>query len=120
MRSSQAALLCAALWLLPSTRSWAEEASPRLAAHPAKRKAVAKTKITPMDPAATAEPVVTPMFGDEDRPATPAERAASLERRRKAFFADKPVDPSPDSDAAPAGVTLGGANGLTPGMGMKF
>lgn len=51
-----------------------------------------------------------------------AERAASLERRRKAFFANTPdeSEPADDGAAAPLGFTLGGSGGLKPEMGLKF
>lgn len=49
------------------------------------------------------------------------DEAASLERRRKAFFATKPDEGAPDQPGSPpVGVTLGGSGGITPGMGFKF
>ena len=52
---------------------------------------------------------------------TGEDEAASLERRRKAFFATKPDAGEPDQPSQPsAGVTLGGSGGITPGMGFKF
>lgn len=65
-------------------------------------------------------PADTPIFESSDRPETAAERAASLERRRKAFFSAPSSETEAPPSGAPSGVTLGGSNGLTPGMGLKF
>ena len=65
---------------------------------------------------AGAPPARSPILG-----AGGEDRAASLERRRRAFFATKPDEGGPDQPSPPsAGVTLGGSGGIMPGMGFKF
>lgn len=103
---------------LVQTAAYAGQQDPPGSRHQIRRKASVPS--APAKPVAHSAPTDTPMFGDGDRPETAAERAASLERRRKAFF----TAPSGETDAppseGPSGVTLGGSNGLTPGMGLKF
>ena len=118
MRPSRAAILLVTLCLLPAETVLAAEtdASPPL--HHARRKPAGRNATT--GPASDPKPSVTPMFEGSDHTETAAERAASLERRRKAFFAAPAADPAASSSAAQSGVSLGGSNGLTPSMGLKF
>ncbi len=73
--------------------------------------------------AARAKPVARRPAGPPAAPAPSPGReteAASLERRRRDFFAPKPDAAAPDPGPPSAGVTLGGSGGISPGMGFKF
>ena len=118
--------LLAAAWLLAATpQGFAQDDAPPMPASHAAGSTPSSTH-RPTKPRtkhiATHQPAAKslPMGGEQIDPA--AERAASLERRRKAFFANKPDDgqPAGDGSSAPVGVTLGGSGGLTPEMGLKF
>ena len=127
MISHRTMLLLAAAWLLTSRpQAFAQtDAAPVADSRAAgstqsstRRPAKLRTKHT-----ATTHPLAARSLPAGAEPIDPAaERAASLERRRKAFFANKPDDgePASDSSSAPVGVTLGGSGGLTPEMGLKF
>ncbi len=126
MNSHRTTMLLSAAWLLASTpQGFAQNDVPptpdaqAAGSTPSSthRQAKARTKHT-----ATHQPVVKPLPLDAEQTDPAAERAASLERRRKAFFANKPDDgePARDGASAPVGVTLGGSGGLTPEMGLKF
>ena len=71
---------------------------------------------------ATHQPAIAKSASPDTAHSLAAERAESLERRRKAFFANKPdeSEPAGDGASAPVGVTLGGSGGLQPEMGLKF
>ncbi len=126
MNSHRTMLLLAAAWLLASTpQGFAQDdAPPTPGSHVAvstpsgtRRPTSTRTKhIAAPRPAAKSLP------SDAEQTDPAAERAASLERRRKAFFANQPDDgqPAGDGSSAPVGVTLGGSGGLTPEMGLKF
>lgn len=116
MSHLRAVILGGTLWSLPVTAALAAAQDAPTALHqrkPAARRASTESSAEPKSS-------VTPMFEGSDRPDTPAEKAASLEKRRKAFFAAPPADTGASAPSAPDGVTLGGSNGLTPGMGLRF
>ncbi len=114
MKSTRAAIL-ALCFLQTAAASAAEQDLPAPLHH-----ARPKTASAPAKAVSRAGPAVTPMFEDGDRPETAAERAASLERRRKAFFAAPSAETGAPPSTTSGGVTLGGSNGLTPSMGLKF
>ncbi len=126
MNSHRTMMLLSAAWLLASTpHGFAQnDAPPTPDPHAAgsapsstHRQAKARTKHT-----AAHQPAAKSLSSDAEQIDPAAERAASLERRRKAFFTNKPDDgePARDGASAPVGVTLGGSGGLTPEMGLKF
>ena len=126
MNSHRTMMLLSAAWLLASTpQGFAQnDAPPTPDPHAAgstssgtRRPTKTRTKHT-----ATHQPAVKALPSDAEQTDPAAERAASLERRRKAFFANKPDDAQPADvgSSAPVGVTLGGSGGLTPEMGLKF
>ncbi|MGI3900855.1 MAG: hypothetical protein ACRYGP_30880 [Janthinobacterium lividum] len=116
MKSTRAAIL--ALSVLQPAAALAAEQDPSAPLHQVRPKARAPS--APAKPVLQRRPVVTPMFEDRDRPESAAERAASLDRRRKAFFAAPAAEAGTPPSDTQGGVTLGGSNGLTPGMGLKF
>ena len=112
MNSHRTMPLLAVAWLLASTaarlrpgrRSVDAGRACRLVRHTPARAAPAKPEAStprPHHPAAKSLPA------DAEQIDPAAERDASLERRRKAFFANKPDDRQPDGDgsSAPVGVT---------------
>ena len=126
MNPHRTMMLLAAAWLLASTpQGFAQNVAPETpeshtdspTPSSTHRHTKARTKHT-----ATHQPSAKSLPSDAEQTDPAAERAASLERRRKAFFANKPDDgePTGDGTSAPVGVTLGGSGGLTPEMGLKF
>ena len=126
MKSLRTTMLLAAAWLIASTpHGFAEnDAQPTPELHPAASKpsATHRSDRTRTKHSAARHPAAETPHSDAAQTDTAAERAASLERRRKAFFANKPDvgEPAGDASSAPVGVTLGGSGGLTPEMGLKF
>ena len=126
MHLHRSTAIFAAAWLLGSTAYGLAEndAQPT----PDVRAAAPKLSSTHRSDKTRTKRTAAHQPADRSRPADleptdqAAERAASLERRRKAFFADKPEqgEPAGDLSSAPVGVTLGGSGGLTPEMGLKF
>ena len=118
--------LLAAAWLLASTpQGFAQDDAPPTPDSLAAGSGHAKTRRptrTRTKHTASHQPAAASVPSDADQIDPAAERAASLERRRKAFFANKPDDgqPAGDGSSAPVGVTLGGSGGLNPEMGLKF
>ena len=126
MNSHRATMLLAAGWLLASApQGFAQDDAPPTpdahAASPTLSNTRRPTKIRTKHTAAH-QPAAEVLHPSAEQIDPAAERAASLERRRKAFFANKPDDgePAGDGSSAPVGVTLGGSGGLTPEMGLKF
>lgn len=111
MRLRHALSVAAAVWTAAPAAA-AEDPRPHPARHAAPKRPAAQ-------PAAPGEAATTPLFPENAAAGTDADRAAALERRRKAFFATPPDGPAA-ADAPPVGVTLGGSGGLTPSMGLKF
>ena len=124
MSSGRITVLAAACLLAsapPSLAATDAQTPPEVHASDPKRSgahhAKARTKHTATHESAAAKPA--PSNAEQ---ADAMERAASLERRRKAFFANKPDESEPTGDgaSAPFGFTLGGSGGLKPEMGLKF
>ena len=116
MKLHHALSVAAAVWTAAPACA-ADDPRPHPARHAAARRPAAAHRPA-AQPAAPGEAATTPLFPDAAA-GTDADRAAALERRRKAFFAPPPDGPAAP-DAPPVGVTLGGDGGLTPSMGLKF
>ena len=99
---------------LPALAQTAETPPAKHEAAPKKPHVKKPAKAAKAASGASAATAIHPsLLGNDDE-------SSSLERRRKAFFAPSPDQGGSEPDAPTAGVTLGGSNGLTPGMGMKF
>ena len=126
MNSHQTTMLLAAAWLIALTPlAFAEtdvQPTPEVKAAGPKPSGTRRPDKARSKHIATRRPAVEAPQPDAEQTQRAAERAASLERRRKAFFANKPDagEPAGDASSAPVGVTLGGSGGLTPEMGLKF
>ena len=126
MNAHWATMLLAAAWIVAATSHGFAENDPQstpdvhaAAPRPANPHRPDKIRTKPIAKHQPADRAYPPDAKPIDEAAA---RAASLERRRKAFFANtpKPGEAPSDLSSAPVGVTLGGSGGLSPEMGWKF